>query len=189
MHKVETVITWCYVIEPKVFADARGFFYESYNQQTFVSLGINDTFIQDNHSKSHKGVLRGLHFQYPPYTQAKLVRVIAWSVLDIVVDLRKDSLSFGKYIIEELSADNKRMLYVPHGCAHGFLTLADDTEFLYKCDNVYAPDYDGGIIYSDPTILIDRDSIKERYAIDTFSVSDKDKNLPLVDVFIQHNPF
>ncbi len=189
MQKLETAIEWCYILKPKVFADARGFFYESYNQQTFVSLDINDTFIQDNHSRSNKWVLRGLHFQYPPYTQSKLVRVVAWSVLDIVLDLRKSSPSFGQYITEEISSDNKRMLYVPHGCAHGFLTLEDNTEFLYKCDNTYAPDHDGGILFSDPFIPIDRDEIKRKYTITEFIISDKDKNLPSLADLSHNNPF
>ena len=125
------------VIDPNVFEDDRGYFFESYNQSEFEKNGITDLFVQDNQSKSQKGVLRGLHFQNPPYTQAKLVRVIQGSVLDVAVDLRKGSKTYGKHFSLIISAENRKMFYVPGGFAHGFLTLEDDTIFSYKCSNEF----------------------------------------------------
>lgn len=166
------------VIEPEVFGDNRGFFMESYSKRDFADAGINVDFVQDNHSKSKKGVLRGLHFQHT-VVQGKLVRVVAGSVLDIVVDLRSDSSSFGRWFGVELSAENKKQIYVPEGFAHGFLTLEDNTELLYKCTNYYSPENEGGIIWNDPTVGVDW--MLEKYNITELIISDKDKKLPLID--------
>ncbi|MBI5038100.1 MAG: dTDP-4-dehydrorhamnose 3,5-epimerase [Candidatus Kerfeldbacteria bacterium] len=145
-----------WLIIPKVFQDERGFFLETFFQSTFVRHGITRAFVQDNHSFSKSaGILRGLHFQLPPFTQAKLVRVTAGKVFDVIVDLRKDSETFCQWESFELSAENFNMLYIPRGFAHGFLTLEPHTEFLYKVDNPYAPEYDSGIIWNDPTLHID----------------------------------
>lgn len=155
MNFVKTKFDKAFVIEPKVFGDHRGFFSESYSKKLFAENGITDEFVQDNHSLSvEKGVLRGLHFQLPPNAQAKLVRVIAGSVYDVIVDLRKDSATFGQWEGFELSADNKKMLYVPKGFAHAFCTLEENTEFVYKVDSLYAPESDSGIAWNDPTLAI-----------------------------------
>jgi len=161
------------LITPQVFGDERGFFMETYHKESFNIAGIQTEFVQDNHSKSKKWVLRGLHFQ-SQHTQAKLVRVVSWSVLDIVVDVRVGSPSFGQYIIIELSATNKQQLFVPKGFAHGFLTLEDDTEFLYKCDDLYDPQHDAGIVYNDPDIGIDWEDIMNTYNITGLIISNKD---------------
>ncbi|MDD3262787.1 MAG: dTDP-4-dehydrorhamnose 3,5-epimerase [Candidatus Absconditabacteria bacterium] len=176
------------LITPQVFGDQRGFFMESHNQKDFVENGISSVFVQDNHSKSSKGVLRGFHFQ-TQNTQAKLVRVFAGSVLDFAIDLRKNSQTFGKYIMEVLSAENKKQLFVPKGFAHGFLTLEDNTEFVYKCDDYYNPKADGGILYSDPDLNIDREKIQNQYDIQEFILADKDKKQPKLKEFLENNPF
>ena len=142
------------IIETKVFGDSRGFFMETYNQASFEELGLTMNFVQDNHSKSKKGVLRGLHFQ-TKHTQGKLVRVIKGRVYDVAVDLRKGSETFGQWYGIELSEENKLMFYVPEGFAHGFLTLDDETEFVYRCTDLYAPEYDSGILWNDKTLNID----------------------------------
>ena len=142
------------IIETKIFGDSRGFFMETYNQASFEELGLTMNFVQDNHSKSKKGVLRGLHFQ-TKHTQGKLVRVIKGRVYDVAVDLRKGSETFGQWYGIELSEENKLMFYVPEGFAHGFLTLDDETEFVYRCTDLYAPEYDSGILWSDKTLNID----------------------------------
>ena len=142
------------IIETKVFGDSRGFFMETYNQASFEELGLKMNFVQDNHSKSKKGVLRGLHFQ-TKHTQGKLVRVIKGRVYDVAVDLRKGSETFGQWYGIELSGENKLMFYVPEGFAHGFLTLDDETEFVYRCTDLYAPEYDSGILWNDKTLNID----------------------------------
>lgn len=141
-------------LEPKVFGDERGFFYESFSQRDFTALGIDVSWVQDNHSKSVKGVLRGLHFQKEGMAQDKLVRCTAGRVYDVVVDLRRSSATFGKWAGFELSVANKRLLFVPKGFAHGFMSLEDNTEFLYKCSNFYDPSSEGGIAWNDPTIGI-----------------------------------
>jgi len=143
------------VIEPKVFEDERGHFFESYNENIFKENGIDTNFVQDNQSLSQKGVLRGLHFQHPPYGQAKLIRVISGSVLDIAVDLRKNSLTYGKYEAIELSAHNKKMFFIPEGFAHGFLTLENNTIFSYKCSNFYNSGSEDAILWNDETLGID----------------------------------
>ncbi len=156
MQFIKTKLEGVFLIKPQVFEDERGFFLESYSQKEFEKQGIDANFVQDNHSKSvKKGVLRGLHFQNPPYTQAKLLRVIKGSVYDVVLDLRKDSPTFGQWEGFTLSAENFDMLYVPKGFAHGFCTLEDDTEFLYKTDEFYVPESEGGIIWNDPDLKID----------------------------------
>lgn len=165
------------VIEPKVFEDARGYFYESYNENTFKSVGINNHFVQDNQSKSNKGVLRGLHYQLEPFAQAKLVRVISGSVYDVAVDIRKGSPTFGQWFGEVLSAENKKQMFIPRGFAHGFLVLEDNTEFFYKCDNFYSKEHDRGIKFDDPAIGINWD-----FPTTDLILSDKDKNAPLLNV-------
>lgn len=141
------------VIEPRVFGDSRGFFFESWNEAAFAQAGLNLRFVQDNHSRSQKGVLRGMHFQNP-CPQGKLVRVARGAVFDVAVDLRRSSPTFGKWTGVTLSAENKRMFWVPEGFAHGFLTLEDDTDFLYKCTTGYAPEHECGLAWDDPTVAI-----------------------------------
>lgn len=155
MEFQKTSLEGAYLIKPKVFQDERGFFMETYSKKEFEEAGISADFVQDNHSMSvTKGVLRGLHFQKGGDVQAKLVRVTKGAVYDVIVDLRKDSPTFGKWEGFELSADNYNMLFVPRGFAHGFCTLEDYTEFQYKCDNLYAPESEGAIIWNDPTLKI-----------------------------------
>jgi dTDP-4-dehydrorhamnose 3,5-epimerase len=156
MEFEKTTLEGAYIIKPKVFQDERGFFLETYSERVFKSAGIQANFVQDNHSLSvKKGVLRGLHFQLPPNEQSKLVRVIKGSVYDVIVDIRKNSPTYGKWEGFELSADNFKMLLVPRGFAHAFLTLEDNTEFVYKVDSFYASESDSGIIWNDPTLNID----------------------------------
>ena len=142
------------IIEPKVFGDERGFFMESWNAQAFAEAGLDLNFVQDNHSRSQKGVLRGMHFQNPG-PQGKLVRVVRGAVFDAVVDLRQSSPTYGKWTGVHLSAENKRMFWVPEGFAHGFLTLEDDTDFLYKCTAPYAPEHEGSLAWDDPDVGIE----------------------------------
>ena len=150
-QKIKDVI----LIKPKVFGDTRGFFMESYKQSDFYKNGIKVEFNQDNHSKSSKGVLRGLHYQAKPYGQAKVVRCVRGKIYDIAVDIRPNSSTFGQYVKAELSEDNKHMLYIPVGFAHGFVALADEVEILYKASGEYAPQADRGILWNDPDIGID----------------------------------
>jgi dTDP-4-dehydrorhamnose 3,5-epimerase len=172
----ETKLKGCFIIEPKVFQDSRGYFFESYNQSSFnKSIGQNIDFIQDNESFSTKGVLRGLHFQKGEYAQAKLVRVIKGSVLDIAVDIRKDSPTFGEHVSLELSEENKKQFFIPRGFAHGFIVLSDAAIFSYKCDNFYNKESEGGIIYNDKDLNIDW-VLNE----DEFRVSEKDIDLPIL---------
>jgi dTDP-4-dehydrorhamnose 3,5-epimerase len=143
------------LIEPSVFDDSRGFFFESFREDVFrKETSLNVSFVQDNHSKSSKGVLRGLHYQLPPYAQGKLVRVIQGEVLDVAVDIRKSSPTFGQYVAEILSSDNKKQLYIPEGFAHGFLTLSETSEYLYKTTNLYYPQGERCILWSDLTLNI-----------------------------------
>lgn len=143
------------LLEPKVFGDARGFFYESFNQETFHRLtGLDVRFVQDNHSRSAKNVLRGLHYQLPPKAQGKLVRVVAGEVFDIAVDIRKDSPTFGRWVAEVLSAENHKQLWIPPGFAHGFLVASEYAEFLYKTTEYYAPEHERGIRWDDPELAI-----------------------------------
>ncbi|MGL5056481.1 MAG: dTDP-4-dehydrorhamnose 3,5-epimerase [Fusobacteriaceae bacterium] len=173
-NRVETGIQDLIVIEPTVFGDNRGFFLESYSQKDFLEIGMDLTFVQDNHSKSKKGVLRGLHFQ-TQHVQGKLVRVTAGAVLDVAVDLRDGSETFGKHYIVELTAENKKMFYIPPGFAHGFLTLEDDTEFQYKCTDYYAPEFDSGILWNDSEVAIDWNFEKYGLSRDKILLSEKDK--------------
>ena len=149
----ETSIKGVFIIEPKVFGDSRGYFMETYKEDEFKAAGINYNFVQDNQSRSHKGVLRGLHFQ-KNHPQAKLVRVISGEVFDVAVDLRKNSPTYGKWVGEILTAENKKMLMIPRGFAHGFVVLSDTAEFVYKCDEVYHPEDEGGIMWNDPEVGI-----------------------------------
>ena len=152
----ETKLKGCFLIEPTVFKDRRGYFFESFNQQKFnESIGLNINFIQDNESFSVKGTLRGLHYQKGDFAQAKLVRVIKGKILDIAVDIRKKSPTFGEHISLELSEDNKQQLFIPRGFAHGFVVLSDTAIFSYKCDNFYNKESEGGIIYNDKDLNID----------------------------------
>lgn len=155
MNIIPTELEEVKIIEADVFGDARGYFFESWNKKKYEEGGINCNFLQDNESRSIKGVLRGLHYQMPPYTQAKLVRVIYGKVLDVAVDIRKGSPTFGKHVAVELSGENKRQLFVPRGFAHGFAVLSEDAVFAYKCDNIYAPTHERGIACSDPALGID----------------------------------
>ena len=155
MPFIETPIKDLLVYEPTIFRDERGYFFESFNQKSFDEWGININFIQDNQSFSKFGVLRGLHFQKPPFEQAKLVRVISGEVLDVVVDLRKDSLTFGKWFSIKISSENKKQLFIPRGFAHGFVVLSESAEFFYKCDNIYSKEHEGGLIYNDSKLNID----------------------------------
>ena len=165
-----------FILEPQVFGDERGYFFESFNAERFFAhTGVDVHFVQDNESRSKRGVLRGLHFQRAPYAQAKLVRVVKGRVLDVAVDIRKDSPTFGKYVAVELSGDNKRQLFIPKGFAHGYMVLEEDTIFQYKCDAYYHPAAEGGIAWNDPQIGIDW-GIPESEII----LSERDKNRPLL---------
>lgn len=175
MNIVQTPFAGLLILEPKVFADSRGYFMESYNKQTLHALGIDITFVQDNQSSSRKGVLRGLHFQYPPYAQTKLVRVLSGSVLDVAVDLRSNEPTFGKCFSLELSSENKRQLLVPKGFAHGFIVRSETAEVFYKCDEFYHQSADAGINGTDEDLKIDWGIPPAE-----FILSDKDRNLPLL---------
>ena len=155
INVIDTEIDGVKIIEPKLFGDARGYFFESFSQREFEEKVCKTMFVQDNESMSVAGVVRGLHFQKPPFTQAKLVRVVKGSVLDVAVDIRKGSPTFGKHVAAVLSAENHRQFFVPRGFAHGFAVLSDDAVFQYKCDNYYAPDYEDGIAWNDPQLAID----------------------------------
>lgn len=156
INVIETNISGVLIIEPQVFGDVRGYFLESFNAKEFAEkTGLDITFVQDNESSSHYGVLRGLHFQLPPYTQSKLVRVVKGRVLDVAVDIRKGSPTYGQHVSCELTEDNHRQFFVPKGFAHGFCVLSDDAVFQYKCDNFYAPQADGGINILDDSLGID----------------------------------
>ncbi|MFM6831681.1 MAG: dTDP-4-dehydrorhamnose 3,5-epimerase [Novosphingobium sp.] len=154
MNIIECDIQGPLIIEPRVFGDERGFFFESWNEAGFAAAGLDLKFVQDNHSRSQKGVLRGMHFQNPG-PQGKLVRVASGAVFDVAVDLRRSSPDFGKWTGVVLSAENKRMFWVPEGFAHGFLTLEDNTDFLYKCTAPYAPQFEGSLAWNDPTVGIE----------------------------------
>ena len=155
MKVISTEIEEVKIIEPAVFGDHRGYFFESYSQKEFEEKVCKTTFVQDNESKSKYGVLRGLHFQKEPYAQAKLVRVVQGSVLDVAVDIRKGSPTFGKHVAVELNDENKRQMFIPRGFAHGFVVLSKTVVFQYKCDNYYAPEAETGIAWDDPVLEID----------------------------------
>lgn len=176
MRTEATPLSDCYIIHDTVFEDSRGYFFESFNQQKFTALtGIDRPFVQDNQSSSVRGVLRGLHFQRGQYAQAKLVRVLQGTVLDVAVDIRKGSPTFGQHFAMELSDTSKTQLYIPRGFAHGFIVLSDTAVFFYKCDNVYNKQSEGGIMYNDPSLGID-------WKLDDADLilSDKDKVNPLL---------
>lgn len=154
MQFIATDFEGLFIIQPKCFEDARGYFFESYNENVFKIKGLNLNFVQDNQSLSQKGVLRGMHFQNPPHAQGKLVRVIKGAVLDVVIDIRKKSKTFGKHFAIELNEQNKTMLYIPEGFAHGFLTLEDNTIFFYKCTNFYNKASEDCILWNDPALNI-----------------------------------
>lgn len=172
MKFIKTAIPSVFIIEPSVFGDDRGYFLESFNLEKFEENVYPIKFVQDNESKSSKGVLRGLHFQPPPFAQAKLVRCIEGKVIDVVVDIRKGSPTYGKHVAIELTGDNKRQLFVPRGFAHGFLVLSDSATFAYKVDNTYAPEFDAGIKYDDKELNINWGITEEE-----IQLSEKDKNL------------
>lgn len=174
MPFIKTDFPGLLIFEPRVFEDNRGFFYESYNANTFKEEGINISFVQDNQSKSGYGVIRGLHFQQLPYPQTKLIRVISGTVLDAVVDIRKGSPTYGKSFTIELSAENKKQLLVPKGFAHGYAVLSETAEVFYKCDHFYHKECEGGILYNDPVLNIDWKITPGKEII-----SDKDKVQPL----------
>jgi dTDP-4-dehydrorhamnose 3,5-epimerase len=180
MEVVKTGIADLVIIKPTVFEDYRGYFFESYNKELFLRHGIDQNFVQDNESMSAKGVLRGLHFQKPPFTQGKLVRVMRGSVLDVAVDIRKNSPTCGQWASVELSQENKWMYWVPPGFAHGFVTLEDHTIFFYKCTNVYNKQSEGSIAWNDPDLNI-------AWQITDPILAEKDKNAPSFKGF--ENPF
>jgi len=177
MEIIKTPIADLLIIQPQVFRDERGYFFESYSQQKFLDAGLDLNFVQDNESKSQKDVLRGLHFQNPPFAQGKLVRVIKGSVMDVVVDIRKESATYGMHFKIELNESNKTMLWIPPGFAHGFATLEDDTIFSYKCTNTYNKASEGAILWNDATLNID-------WNIANPILSDKDKHSPLFADFV-----
>lgn len=170
MNFIKTEIDGVVIVEPRVFSDARGYFFESYNAAEFEKNGIPNVFVQDNQSMSSYGVVRGLHCQTGVHAQAKLVRVLHGTVLDVAVDIRRNSPTFGKYVAVELSAENKRQLFIPRGFLHGFSVLSETAIFAYKCDNLYAPHAEFGIRFDDPDIGVDW-----KIPTDKIIVSDKDK--------------
>lgn len=173
MNITETEIKGVFIIEPKVFGDSRGYFYESFSQREFEDAIGPVSFVQDNQSKSSYGVVRGLHFQKPPHAQAKLVRVVKGTVLDVAVDLRKGSPTFGKHVAVELSEENHRQVFIPKGFAHGFSVLSEEAVFQYKCDDYYAPETEGAVAWDDPELNIDW-----RIPADAIILSEKDKRHP-----------
>jgi dTDP-4-dehydrorhamnose 3,5-epimerase len=182
MKFIKTKISNLIIIEPAVFGDVRGYFLESYNKKKFEAVIGKTSFVQDNESKSYKGVLRGLHFQKPPFEQAKLVRCIEGEVLDIALDIRKNSKTYGKHVSVLLSGENKRQLFVPRGFAHGFLVLSNSATFAYKVDNTYAPDHDAGICWNDKEL-----NIQWGMEDTEVRVSKKDAELPFFSKF--ESPF
>lgn len=174
MEIIATAIEEVKIIIPEVFGDARGYFFESWNAAKYAAAGINSNWIQDNESRSRFGVLRGLHFQAAPYTQAKLVRVIDGAVLDVAVDIRRGSPTFGQHVAVELSSENKRQLFIPRGFAHGFAVLSETVLFSYKCDNAYMPSHERGIAFDDPALGIDW-----KVNLNEYILSPKDTRNPL----------
>ena len=175
MNIVETEIPGVLIVEPKVFADARGYFCETYSEARYREAGIAAAFVQDNESCSARGVIRGLHWQAPPHTQAKLVRVIRGAVWDVAVDIRRGSPTFGRYVAVTLTGENRRQLYIPRGFAHGFIVLEDDTLFSYKCDSLYCPSADRGLRFDDPALGI----VWPEVGV-PLTLSDKDRRHPLL---------
>lgn len=176
MKGITTEIEGLWVLEPSIFRDHRGIFFESFNQNKFEEItGLKTHFVQDNHSLSYYGVLRGMHFQFGEFSQSKLVRVLSGKVLDVVVDIRPGSPTFGKHFSIELSADNKKQLYIPKGFAHGFVTLTEYAEFAYKCNNFYSPNHEGGLHFNDKKLEIDWQIPEDKLVI-----SEKDEKLPFL---------
>lgn len=173
MRIIKTSIEDLVIIQPDVLSDERGYFYESFQKKRFAEIGITADFVQDNESKSSRGVLRGLHFQNPPFAQGKLIRVVHGKVLDVAVDIRKDSPTFGKWESIELSAENKLLIWIPEGFAHGFLALEDDTIFQYKCTNYYNKSAEGSLRWNDPDLNID-------WHLENPILSEKDSRAPLL---------
>lgn len=173
MEIIKTNIEGVVIIEPRIFKDDRGYFFESFSQREFEEKVCKTTFVQDNESKSSYGVLRGLHFQKPPFAQSKLVRVIKGAVLDVAVDIRKGSPTFGQYVSVELTGDNHRQFFIPRGFAHGFSVLSEEVIFQYKCDNFYSPQSEGAIAWNDPDLNIDW-----RIPIEEVVLSEKDSKHP-----------
>ena len=181
MVLTETKLKGCFILQPRVFNDHRGYFFESFNQKEFtLNIGAKINFVQDNESLSSKGVLRGLHFQEGEYAQAKLVRVIKGSVLDVAVDLRENSKTFGQYVSVELNEENKKQFFVPRGFGHGFVVLSDTAIFSYKCDNFYNKKAERGIIYNDPTL-----NINWEYPTELLELSEKDLHLPTFEEYFK----
>lgn len=178
MNVIKTSIDGVFIIEPRIFNDARGYFFESFNKRDFEEKVGHVDFVQDNESMSSYGVMRGLHFQHPPYTQAKLVRCVRGTVLDVAVDIRKGSPTYGKHVAVELSETNHRQFFIPRGFAHGFAVLSSTAVFQYKCDNYYAPQADGGISIVDPSLGIDW-----RIPTEKALLSEKDTKHPLLRDF------
>ena len=185
MEVIKTGIEGVVIIEPRIFKDDRGYFYESFSQREFEEKVCRTTFVQDNQSKSSYGVLRGLHFQKPPYCQSKLVRCIKGAVLDVAVDIRKGSPTFGKYVAVELTEENHRQFFVPRGFAHGFAVLSDEAVFQYKCDNFYNKESEGSVAWNDPQLGIDW-----RIPFEKVLLSEKDKlskNIADADYLFDYN--
>ena len=176
MPFIETGINGLYIFEPNVFKDSRGYFFEAFNQNVYDKQGINIKFVQDNQSFSARGTIRGLHYQLPPHSQTKLVRVLSGAILDVAVDIRKGSPTYGKVFTIELSSENKKQLYIPSGFAHGFSVLSETAEVLYKCDKFYNKESEAGILYNDPSLGID-------WMIEKGSelISEKDAKLPVFE--------
>ncbi len=185
MEVIKTEIEGVVIIEPRIFKDDRGYFYESFSQREFEEKVCRTTFVQDNQSKSSYGVLRGLHFQKPPYCQSKLVRCIKGAVLDVAVDIRQGSPTFGKYVVVELTEENHRQFFVPRGFAHGFAVLSEEAVFQYKCDNFYCKESEGSVAWNDPQLAIDW-----RIPADKVLLSEKDKlskNIADADYLFDYN--
>lgn len=178
MEVIKTAIDGVYILEPRIFRDDRGYFFESFSQREFEEKIGKINFVQDNESKSGYGVMRGLHFQRPPYAQSKLVRCVKGAVLDVAVDIRKGSPTYGQHVAVELTADNHRQFFIPRGFAHGFAVLSDEATFQYKCDNFYAPQADGGISILDASLNIDWQIPTEKAIL-----SEKDTKHPLLQDF------
>jgi len=178
--QIESLLSGLYLIKPKVFEDHRGHFFESFREDVLRENGVETNFVQDNQSLSQKGILRGLHFQAPPFSQGKLVRVLKGAVLDVALDIRKESETYGKFVCVELTEKNYQMLYIPPGFAHGFLTLEDNTIFTYKCTDYYHPEVEGGVLWNSPELSIP-------WNIDNPVLSAKDIVLPTFSEFV--SPF
>jgi dTDP-4-dehydrorhamnose 3,5-epimerase len=176
MPFIKTDFPGLLIFEPRVFEDSRGYFFESYNENTFVAEGISIKFVQDNQAQSSYGVIRGLHYQLNPHSQTKLIRALSGSIIDAAVDLRKGSPTFGKAFVLELSASNKKQLLIPKGFAHGYSVISETAEVFYKCDEFYHKEYEGGLMYNDPALNINW-QIPEGKAI----ISEKDKLYPCLD--------